>query len=143
MPLFEQAEAVFHLLLAAFLSGIIGLNRERRGFGAGLRTHIMVGMGACLFTILSSYAFEGNDNARVASNVVVGIGFLGAGTIIRQENRARGLTTAAGIWATAAVGMAVGTGAWLLACAATVIMWATYVPLRRLPIEQITKSNRP
>lgn len=142
MTLFQQAEAVFYLLLAAFLSGMIGITRERRAFGAGLRTHILVGVGACLFTILSGYAFPGDDNARVASNIVVGIGFLGAGTIIRQENRARGLTTAAGVWATAAVGMAVGTGSWLLACAATVIIWVTFVPLRRLPIEQDNKSRR-
>lgn len=140
MPLALQAEAVFFLLLAALLSAIIGINRERAGFDAGLRTHIIVGVGACLFTILSRFAFPGNDTARVASNIVVGIGFLGAGTIIRQENRARGLTTAAGIWVTAAVGMAVGTGAWLLACAASAIIWVVFVPMRHLPIE---RENRP
>lgn len=140
MPLALQAEAIFFLLLAAFLSAIIGINRERAGFDAGLRTHIIVGVGACLFTILSRFAFPGNDTARVASNIVVGIGFLGAGTIIRQENRARGLTTAAGIWVTAAVGMAVGTGAWLLACAASAIIWVVFVPMRHLPIE---RENRP
>lgn len=140
MPLALQAEAVFFLLLAAFLSAFIGISRERAGFDAGLRTHIIVGVGACLFTILSRFAFPGNDTARVASNIVVGIGFLGAGTIIRQENRARGLTTAAGIWVTAAVGMAVGTGAWLLACAASAIIWVVFVPMRHLPIE---RENRP
>jgi putative Mg2+ transporter-C (MgtC) family protein len=140
VPLALQAEAVFFLLLAALLSAIIGINRERAGFDAGLRTHIIVGVGACLFTILSRFAFPGNDTARVASNIVVGIGFLGAGTIIRQENRARGLTTAAGIWVTAAVGMAVGTGAWLLACAASAIIWVVFVPMRHLPIE---RENRP
>jgi putative Mg2+ transporter-C (MgtC) family protein len=140
VPLALQAEAVFFLLLAAFLSAFIGISRERAGFDAGLRTHIIVGVGACLFTILSRFAFPGNDTARVASNIVVGIGFLGAGTIIRQENRARGLTTAAGIWVTAAVGMAVGTGAWLLACAASAIIWVVFVPMRHLPIE---RENRP
>lgn len=123
MSLELQAQVVFHLLLAALLSALIGVERERSGRPAGLRTHMLVGLGACLLTSLSLYAFPGGDSARIAANVVVGIGFLGAGTIIQRSDDVQNLTTAASIWATAAVGMAVGAGAWLLACAATVFVW--------------------
>jgi putative Mg2+ transporter-C (MgtC) family protein len=131
MSLFLQAEMVVALLLAAFLSMIVGLDRERGDQPAGLRTHMLVGVGACLFTLLSRYGFVGNDTARVASNIVVGIGFLGAGTIIQRSGQPHHLTTAASIWATAAVGMAVGTGAWFLALAASIIIWLILAVVRR------------
>lgn len=135
MSLESQFEVTFALLLAAFLSMIIGLDRERLGRPAGVRTHMMVGLGACLFTVLSVYAFPGSDPARVASQIVVGIGFLGAGTIIKSQHDVHDLTTAASIWATAAVGMAVGVGAWFLALTATLIIWVVLAVIRRFSKE--------
>jgi putative Mg2+ transporter-C (MgtC) family protein len=123
MSLFLQAELIIELLIAAFLATLIGLDRESRSQPAGLRTHILVAVGACLFTGLSVHAFVG-DTGRVAAQIVVGIGFLGAGTIIQRKGQAHHLTTAASIWATAAVGMTVGVGAWFLALGATLIIWA-------------------
>lgn len=132
MSLFTQAEVAIELLLAAFLSMVIGIDREGRNAPAGLRTHMLVGVGACLFTVLSFHAFPGSDPARVAAQIVTGIGFLGAGTILQQQDGGvRHLTTAASIWATAAVGMTVGTGAWFLALAATLIMWFILDVIRR------------
>lgn len=122
MSLFVQAEVIIELLLAALLSTLIGWDRETRHQPAGLRTHILVAVGSCLFTSLSIHAFSG-DTARVAAQVVAGIGFLGAGTIIQRKGQAHHLTTAASIWATAAVGMAVGVGAWFLALGSTLIIW--------------------
>lgn len=134
MSLEQQFAAVFQLLLAALFSSVVGLNRERRDTAAGLRTHILVGLGACLFTIASIYAFPGSDPARVASQIVVGIGFIGAGTILKREatGEIHALTTAASIWVTAAVGMAVGAGAWFLALGSTLIIWFVLAILRRL-----------
>src|SRR5215207_4257552 len=129
MSLFLQAEIVIELLLAAFFATLIGLDRESRSQPAGLRTHILVAVGACLFTGLSVHAFQG-DTGRVAAQIVVGIGFLGAGTIIQRNGQPHHLTTAASIWATAAVGMAVGVGAWLLALGATLIIWSVLVIVR-------------
>jgi len=131
MDLFLQAEMVIQLLFAAFLGMVIGLDREGRNQPAGLRTHMLVGLGACLFTALSKFAFPGDDTARVASNIVVGIGFLGAGTIISRDGHPKHLTTAASIWATAAVGMAVGAGAWFLALGASVLIWIILAVIRR------------
>jgi putative Mg2+ transporter-C (MgtC) family protein len=135
MSLFQQAEAVFYLFLAVFLGYIIGLDREHRDQPAGLRTHMLVCLGACLFTLISKYGFTGNDNARVAANVVVGIGFLGAGVIIERRGTPHHLTTAANIWAAAAVGMAVGTGAWLLATSAALLIWTILAVIRRFSKE--------
>jgi putative Mg2+ transporter-C (MgtC) family protein len=92
---------------------------------------MLVGVGACLFTILSSHAFPGDDTSRVASNIVVGVGFLGAGTIMVRGGQPHHLTTAASIWATAAVGMAVGAGAWLLGLVAAVLVWIILAVIRR------------
>jgi putative Mg2+ transporter-C (MgtC) family protein len=125
MALIQQLEIAAQLLLAALLSMVVGLNREKREKDAGLRTHMLVGIGACLFTALSWAAFPPGDPSRVASNVVTGIGFLGAGVIYKGkgENRIHDLTTAASIWTTAAIGMATGVGAWLLAICAALIVW--------------------
>jgi putative Mg2+ transporter-C (MgtC) family protein len=119
----EQLVVAIQLLLAALLSMIVGLDRERRDKDAGLRTHMLVGTGACLFTALSMLAFPHADTARVAANIVTGIGFLGAGVIYKSGDQVHDLTTAASIWITAAIGMAVGTGAWFLAIIATVLVW--------------------
>lgn len=137
------------LLLATFLSMVVGLERDRRGQPAGLRTHMLVGMGACLFTLVSYHAFPGSDPARVAAQVVTGIGFLGAGTILQFRDGGRDgvsgdvkhLTTAASIWMTAAIGMTVGTGAWLLATSATIIAWVTLAIVRRVEPDKKAASS--
>ncbi|TVR23060.1 MAG: MgtC/SapB family protein [Anaerolineaceae bacterium] len=134
MTMVDQLTIIFYVLIAAMLSALIGLERERRSRSAGLRTHMLVGVGACLFTSLSAMAFPGGDPTRIASNVVTGIGFLGAGVIFRNKNAVHDLTTAASIWATAAIGMAVGIGAWLSAFGVTVIIWLILALLRKLPI---------
>jgi putative Mg2+ transporter-C (MgtC) family protein len=132
MTLELQALLVFQLILAVFLGLVIGMDREARQQPAGLRTHMLVSLGACLFTQLSVYAFPGGDPTRMAAQIVVGIGFLGAGTIVVQGNKPHHLTTAASIWATAAVGTAVGVGAWFLALAASVLIWIILALVRRL-----------
>jgi putative Mg2+ transporter-C (MgtC) family protein len=113
----------WRLSLAAVLGGIIGAEREFSGHPAGLRTNILVAVGSCLFTILSIEAFPltGNaqDTARVAAQIVTGVGFLGAGAVIQTKRAVHGLTTAATIWMVAAVGMATATDLYLLAIATT------------------------
>ena len=106
-------EMILRLLLAGFLGGLIGLEREMRAKGAGIRTHFIVALGSALFMIISMYAFEGTDkfdSSRVAAGVVSGIGFIGGGVIIFQRNVIRGITTAAGMWVAAAIGLACGAG---------------------------------
>lgn len=132
MSLELQAYATLEILLTAFLCLIIGLERENEGKAAGLRTHMLTGVGACIFTQLSMEAFPGADTGRIASNIVTGIGFLGAGVIVKRESGASDLTTAASIWSTAAIGMAVATGAWLLAATGTLIIWFILEVLRHL-----------
>lgn len=136
MSLELQLQATLQLILATCLSMLIGMERDRRGQPAGLRTHILVGTGACLFTLISFYAFPGSDPARVAAQVVTGVGFLGAGTILQFRNNGGGdvkhLTTAASIWITAAIGMSIGAGAWLLAITATIIVWFVLAILRKI-----------
>ena len=119
-----ELEMVLRLLLAVGLGSIIGLEREHARKPAGLRTHLLVCVGAALFTIASIYGFgEGADAARVAAGVVAGIGFLGAGTIISvRGGLLAGLTTAASIWAVAAIGLAAGAGLYIPASVATVII---------------------
>lgn len=102
----DQLEIVARLVIAGLLGGFIGLEREFRGYPAGIRTIALVALGSCLFTDVS-VLFDG-DNGRVAAQVVAGIGFLGAGLILRESGTVRGMTTAATVWASAAIGMAVG-----------------------------------
>ena len=117
-------EIVVKLVVALVLGGVIGLEREYRSKDAGFRTHFLVALGSALFTIVSVKGFPGGDadSSRVAAQIVSGIGFLGAGTIIFQRHIIRGLTTAAGLWVTAAVGMACGTGLYILALATTILV---------------------
>jgi len=113
------------LLLAAALGAIIGYQRERAGKAAGLRTHVLICVGAALFTIASLYGFgAATDPARIAAGVVVGIGFLGGGVIIRrvEEGIVAGLTTAATIWAVAGIGLAAGAGLYLVSAVTAAIM---------------------
>lgn len=117
-------EITIRLVVAMVLGGIIGLERDYRAKDAGFRTHFLVAVGSALFTLISMYGFiDGiKDSSRVAAQVVSGIGFLGAGLIVLQKNVIRGLTTAAGLWVTAAVGMACGTGKFYMAALTTALM---------------------
>jgi putative Mg2+ transporter-C (MgtC) family protein len=110
------------ILLAVALGALVGWQREKSGKAAGGRTFGIVSAGSCLFTILSLHAFDGADPARIAAQVVVGIGFLGAGAILHRETNIYGLTTAAGLWISAAIGMAVGVGFYLVAILSAFIM---------------------
>lgn len=141
MSLTLQLESTLLLVLAALLSMVIGLDREARQAPAGLRTHMLVGLGSCVFTLLSLYAFPRSETARVAAQVVTGVGFLGAGTILQRKGGIHHLTTAASIWATAAVGMAVGAGAWFLAITSTVIIWVVLRIIRRFEAEKRSKAD--
>lgn len=116
--------------LAALFSGLVGFEREARQKAAGLRTHMLVGLGAALFGLLSLDAFEAEDRSRIAAQVVSGIGFLGAGVIFRQGANVRGLTTAAGLWAVAAIGLAAGAGRLAGAAAATALVVVILYGLR-------------
>lgn len=114
---------VLRLFVAGLMGGLVGLERELRAKEAGLRTHFIVALGSALFMIISQFAFgnEQHDAARVAAQVVSGIGFIGAGVIIFQRNAIRGVTTAAGLWVVAAIGLACGAGMWGVAGTATVL----------------------
>ncbi len=132
----DWEDILLRLVIASVLGALIGLERERKNWSAGLRTHMVVCVGACLIMIVSAYGFQdilGANNivldpSRVAAQVVSGIGFLGAGTIIFQKSgTVRGLTTAAGIWTVAGIGLAVGGGLYLAASITTalilIILW--------------------
>jgi len=118
---------ILSIVISALLGGAIGLEREYRSKEAGFRTHFLVGLGSGLFMVLSLHGFDDfvgiqgiqRDPSRIAAQVVSGIGFIGAGTIIFQKNVVKGLTTAAGLWVTSAIGMTAGAGMYLLALAAT------------------------
>ena len=115
-------DLIFRLLLAGLMGGFIGFEREFRAKEAGIRTHFIVALGAALFMIISQYAFTGRfDASRVAAQVVSGIGFIGAGVIIFQKNAVRGVTTAAGLWVAAAIGLACGAGMYDVAGAAALM----------------------
>jgi putative Mg2+ transporter-C (MgtC) family protein len=110
------AEMLLRLLAASALAAMLGYDREVRGKAAGVRTHVMIALGAAAFTIASIYGFGNADMSRIASGVVAGVGFLGAGVIFHgnQDSMVAGLTTAASIWVTAAIGLAVGCGLYVL-----------------------------
>ena len=115
-------DLILRLFLGGMMGGLIGLEREFRAKEAGFRTHFVVALGSALFMIISQYAFTGRfDAARVAAQVVSGIGFIGAGVIIFQKNVVRGVTTAAGLWVAAAIGLACGAGMYPVALAASLM----------------------
>jgi len=122
------------LLVALVLGSVVGLERERQERAAGLRTVTMVSLGSCLFTIVGAYGFSATDPSRVAAQIVTGIGFLGAGTIFLRKDLVRGLTTAATIWAVAAIGMATGTAQYFEAGFTTLLILAVLMVLK--PIEK-------
>lgn len=142
-------EVLIRLSLACLLGALIGLERERKDWTAGLRTHMMVCVGSCLIMIVSAYGFTDViksdsiilDPARVAAQVVSGIGFIGAGTIMfLRRGIIRGLTTAAGLWTVAAIGLATGGGMYFPAIATTII--ALIILLALKPIERIYSKNK-
>lgn len=144
-----HSEMILRLFVAAILGGLIGFERERLNWTAGLRTHMLVCLGASLIMIVSQYAFhqvvhEGLitlDPSRVAAQVVSGIGFLGAGTILFQKNVIRGLTTAASLWAVAAVGLAIGGGLYLAGICTSLLILLILAGLK--PIEKrFLKKNQ-
>ena len=142
MPELSSAEILLRVGLAAVLGGAIGFERELREREAGLRTHLLVSVGAALFTMVSAYAWADwsfsnesgliFDPTRIAAQIVTGIGFLGAGAIIRQGLSIRGLTTAATLWVVAAIGMATGAGYYPAAVITTVLVLVSLWPLRVL-----------
>ena len=125
------------LLLSVLLGFVIGYERKLRSKKAGIRTHTIVCFGAALMMVISKHAFDGSaDSARVAAQIVSGVGFLGAGMIVYRQHEVYGLTTAAGVWATAGIGMACGAGQYILAAGATLILVFVqailHLPLRPL-----------
>lgn len=123
---------VFNIVMAAVLGGILGVEREWRGKSAGFRTLMLVSMGSALFTevsILTANQNNMSDATRIASNIVTGIGFLGAGLIFKSDKNVKGLTTATTVWVASAIGMAAGAGDYLLAVATTFIAWIILVVL--------------
>lgn len=138
----DNYELVIRLVVAAVLGSIIGLERERLENAAGLRTHALVGIGSCLAMIVSAYGFNqvvstgkiDLDPSRVAAQVVSGVGFLGAGTILLRRNVVKGLTTAASIWSVASIGLAVGGGLYVPAVASTLLIVVFLAAIK--PLEQ-------
>ena len=149
VPTLGWPHVLLRLAVAAVLGGAVGFERELRERQAGLRTHLVVAVGAALFTLVSAYGFReflvngGSlvraDPTRIAAQIVSGIGFLGAGAIIRQGLSVRGLTTAASLWLVAAIGMAAGAGYWQGAVIATAGALITLGPLRVLTFRIVSR----
>ncbi|MGN6179304.1 MAG: MgtC/SapB family protein [Mucilaginibacter sp.] len=139
----SDIEVIVRFLLALLWGAMVGAEREYRGKAAGFRTTIMISMGACLFSMLSIAIGTPGNPDRIASNIVTGIGFLGAGVIFRGENRINGITTAATIWAVAAVGMGIGAGYYFVAgCASILILFILIVlPFMQNFIDQFNQSK--
>lgn len=136
------AQIVVKILLALALGGAVGFERERRNMPAGVRTFMLVSAGSCIFTILSQIGFFGADPSRIAAQIVSGIGFLGAGVTIHRKGTIHGLTSAAGVWAVAAVGMAVGTGNYFLATFGAVAVLVVMGLLRQWFKADVSRSTR-
>jgi len=140
----QQLRIILQLLLAFFLGGLMGVEREYVGKAAGVRTFSLVSLAACLFTILSREAFTSfygqagisYDPSRMAGNVIMGIGFLGAGLIIFRGTKVEGLTTAAGLWVAAAIGMTVACRFYLIAFFATMLAVFILAGLRRIKLDK-------
>ncbi len=140
----EIGHITLQLVIAIVLSAIIGWERELRGRPAGIRTHVLICLGTTLIMVISRAFVAPADPARIAAQVVSGIGFIGAGTILRQGSVVRGLTTAASLWAVVAIGMTVGMGSlqyYLVALIATLLTYGT-LTLLRIPEEHIQRAHR-
>ncbi len=141
---------LFRIILATLLAFIPGIERELTGKFAGLRTHILVSLGACVFTILSIYGFKmhiavdvigTNDPARIAAQVITGIGFIGAGTVMRHGTSVSGITTAATLWICAAIGMSCGCGEYMTAILASLVTLVVLILIRRLEKNFLSKRK--
>jgi putative Mg2+ transporter-C (MgtC) family protein len=149
LPTLNWDESLLRLALAAILGGLIGVERELREREAGLRTHLLVALGSALFTIVGAYGFDAflntgasvvrADPTRIAAQIVTGIGFLGAGAIIRQGLSVRGLTTAATLWVVAAVGLAAGAGYYSVAVITTALVLIALYPLRIIAFKILSR----
>ncbi len=140
LPQFPELEGLLRLAIAGAIGVLVGIDRELKDKPAGARTYSLVAMGACLFTVAGVVGFGAGDPAsRIAAQIVTGIGFLGAGTIIHLRSGVVGLTTAAGLWAMAAIGMAVGAGLYVLGTGGGILM---FVVLRFLRTEWIEGQER-
>lgn len=145
----EHVESVLRLFLAAAFGGVIGLEREASGKPAGFRTNLLICLGAALITQLSlQVAYDGtlpgglrSDPGRIAAQIVSGIGFLGAGTILHSRGSVTGLTTAATLWVVAAIGMATGTGAYVLAVTGTLLVMLALMLLGRFETSLLTSRS--
>lgn len=140
-------EVIIRLIVAGVIGGLVGIERELNNRPAGLRTHVLVSVGASLIMLVSKYGFadigfSNSDPARLAAQVVSGIGFLGAGTIIMQGNIVHGLTTAASLWTSAGIGLAIGAGYYIGGIACAVIMLFTLVILRIIENSAFAKRYR-
>jgi len=141
----EVGRVALQLIIAIGLSALIGWEREVRGRPAGIRTHVLLCLGATLMMILSRAFSPQGDPGRIAAQIVSGVGFIGAGTILRQGSIVRGLTTAASLWAVVAIGMTVGMGTpqyYLIALMGTLLIYGV-LTLLRIPEERIQQQNRP
>ncbi len=136
----SNLELIIRLILSALLGGAIGIEREVSNRPAGLRTHILVSVGSTLVMLISIYGFDEGDPARLASQVVSGIGFLGAGTILRTGNDVRGLTTAASLWVCAGIGLAIGSGYYLGGLITAVIVLISLVLLSNVE-KKVAKNS--
>lgn len=137
-------ENIFKLFLSAFLAALIGLDREKRNKAAGIRTNIIVAVTSCLIMLLSMKVGKntGADPGRIAAQVVSGIGFLGAGTIIKQEDKIEGLTTAAGLWGVSGLGMAIGYGVYDVAVvAALIIVFSLFISIGKFTNKDETETE--
>ena len=144
IPSITWSEELWRVVVAAGLGGAVGLERELREREAGFRTHLLVSVGSCLFTLVSAYGFRefGDstvDPTRIAAQIVTGVGFLGAGAIIRQGLAVRGLTTAATLWVVAAIGMASGAGYFSAAVITTALVLFSLWPLRTFVFRVMTR----
>jgi putative Mg2+ transporter-C (MgtC) family protein len=144
IPSITWSEELWRVVVAAGLGGAVGVERELREREAGFRTHLLVSVGSCLFTLVSAYGFRefGDstvDPTRIAAQIVTGVGFLGAGAIIRQGLAVRGLTTAATLWVVAAIGMASGAGYFSAAVITTALVLFSLWPLRIFAFRVMTQ----
>ena len=144
-PIGNLILVIVALILSVVLCGIIGVEREKRGRSAGLRTHLLVGVGSCIIMIISIYGFpaifgEKRDVARLAAQIITGVGFLGAGAIIHHNSGIKGLTTAGTIWIVMAIGIACGSFNFIIAIIATIIVMVVLISVRKFEVKINSKK---
>lgn len=141
----QELQFIGQVILALILGGILGWQREYVGKPAGLRTYALVSAGSALFTIVSAFAFDGREPSRIAAQIVSGIGFIGAGAILHRGYHIEGVTTAAGLWIAAAIGMAVGAGFYILSTTIslifTLVLWADETKWFRKKTNTVKKNS--